>query len=149
MSALTERFMANVSPEPNTGCWLWLGSVADDGYGRMRVGGGRRVRAHRLALELFAASAPGDHLVCHRCDQPTCVNPAHLFVGTNADNLADMARKGRSTRGGRNPNARLSPLDVAAIRASTATNEAVARRFGISATHASRIRNNHAWEVTP
>lgn len=82
------------------GCWLWIGSRNHLGYGQLsyKRSGSRepvRVRAHRLSYELFRGPIPDGMFVCHRCDTPACVNPAHLFLGTNMDNVRDMLAKGR------------------------------------------------------
>lgn len=77
-------------PEPMSGCWLWLGAGDENGYGRFR-----RIRAHRYAYLKFIGEIPAGKFVCHKCDNPACVNPAHLWLGENRDNLEDMTKKGR------------------------------------------------------
>ena len=77
------------------GCWLWTASVVSDGYGQMWLGR-TMVRAHRLSYEIHKGPVPKGLFVCHRCDVPRCVNPDHLFVGTNQDNQRDSASKGRT-----------------------------------------------------
>jgi hypothetical protein len=106
-------FWENTIPEPNTGCWLWMGCVNRDGYGGIRVDG-RTLGTHRFAALLTFGPIPDGLVVMHRCDNPPCVNPAHLRLGTDSDNARDKAVKGRAWghSGAEHPRAKLTPGQV-------------------------------------
>ena len=135
-------------------CWLWSGRLQKHGYGSFRAGsrtdGTRREwLAHRMAW-VITHGDPGALLVLHRCDVRRCVNPGHLWTGTNADNMADMKSKGRAdrvrkARGERQGSSKLTDAMVVAIRADARYQRVVAESFGISQTQVSRIRSRRHW----
>jgi len=90
---MEERFWAKVDRTDD--CWLWTACRTTHGYGQFRPERSRGAQAHRVAWELTNGPIPAGMLVLHRCDNPPCVNPAHLFLGTQSDNMRDMYAKGR------------------------------------------------------
>jgi hypothetical protein len=144
--SVLDRFMAKVEFDTVGGCWLWAGKLNSCGYGNLFVDGKLRT-ASRLSWRLFRGEPPATFQVCHRCDVRACVNPEHLFLGTHAENMADRARKGRGAdfRGCKNPNAKLTPDAVRAIREASGRQIDIAKRFGVRQSHVSAIRHGAAY----
>lgn len=131
-----QRFLAKFA-RSGQDCWVWRGTRNAASYGIFTIDGDP-VLAHRFSYELFRDAIPEGLFVCHRCDNPGCVNPAHLFLGTQRDNMADMATKGRQNNG----RIKLSPDSVREIRERCAAGEAqkdVALAFGLSPSAVCRI----------
>ncbi len=121
MRSIAERFEESYIPEPNSGCWLWLGNTNADGYGQMKIKfNGKWVDkgAHRISWMLAHGAFPTRIQTLHECDNPPCVNPAHLFIGTHTDNMQDRSRKGRGNHpsGERNKAHKLTRSQVDEIR---------------------------------
>jgi hypothetical protein len=137
-------------PEPNTGCWLWLGATSRGGYGAAKRNQ-KQWAAHRLMWTLQRGPIPEGLNVLHRCDTPLCVNPDHLFLGTNADNTADMRQKGRgrSAPGEAQGGAKLTADQVRAIRADPRPGVAVARGYGITPSSVTLIKQRKNWRHVP
>lgn len=131
-----------------SGCIEW-GAGKSSGYGRLRISG-RMKFAHREAYELHYGAIPNCFHVLHRCDNPACINPEHLFLGTHADNMADKSQKERQARGEGNGIAKLSEADVLAIRqAGGVTQRALAREYGVNQAQIWRIQNRKQWKHLP
>lgn len=153
---LSARVLARSIPEPNSGCWLFEGYTTRFGYGV--VGAGRKSRtalAHRVVYQGECGVIPAGMCVCHRCDNPSCVNPEHLFLGTQADNIKDMGAKNRrvSLPKDSNPSAKATPEQAQAIRSAFLSangrrfygGAALGRQFGLSQTQVSRIARGENW----
>lgn len=139
--------MPNVVRGAADACWPWSGKTDQNGYGVFYLGGGD-YRAPRFAYEVAFDTALGDRFVCHRCDNPRCVNPAHLFLGTSQENTADRQAKGRHARGERQGKAKLTDASVREIRRALsegATQTAVARRFGVTQATIGYVKQRKIW----
>lgn len=147
---LAEKLAHYSAPPDANGCVLWTGGSNARGYGRLRWQGLRRF-AHRLAMECASGPIPEGMDVCHKCDVPACINPAHLFLGTNAANMADMWAKGRARppRGESVGGAKLVAADVLTIRAARGTQDAIAAQFGVSRALISYIKRRKSWAHIP
>lgn len=137
-------------PEPNSGCWIWLGRVeirrGQYRYGRVKINR-KHYMAHRVFWEQKNGQIPDGMFVLHRCDNMPCVNPDHLFLGTQADNQADMVSKGRSHKrpGEKHPGAILTAKKVLAIRADSRTNKEIAKKYGVSKSAITLIKKRKRW----
>ena len=150
---LKERLRRKTNVRGPDDCWEWTGAKGPFGHGQIysggtRASGARLLQAHRVAWELDRGrQVPEGLVICHHCDNPACVNPAHLFLGTKADNTADMLKKKRHRRGEDLPQAKLTWVEVQQIRRSSGTQAEVAERFAISQSHVSNIRAGRVWRM--
>lgn len=134
-------------------CWPWAGNRFDKGYGCFLLNG-QKVRAHRVAWVTTNGQIPQDGsyhglCVCHRCDVPACCNPAHLFLGTNADNVADREKKNRNSPGETNLSAKLTNIKVLEIRSLYATGvplKRLARRHGVAPKTIRQVIKYETWK---
>jgi hypothetical protein len=143
------------TPEPNSGCWLWDGCPDEYGYGRVRERG-KLYRAHRKSWEVNVGLIPDGKCVLHRCDVTLCVNPAHLFLGSHIENMADMSAKKRARprglplgspgmRGETHKCHKLTEKDVLEIRKLTGSMTRIARVYGVSLSTISNIKLRKKW----
>jgi hypothetical protein len=157
------RFAAKTKPQAN-GCLLWIGTVTPDGYGTFSIGK-TTWRAHRLAWFWFSGQHPREMCVCHRCDNPICVQPTHLFLGTTQDNIADKLAKGRQragegkrhgskthpesvVHGVAHPIAKLNPALVRSARAQAAAGASIngiAARMGVCRATIAKMLRGETW----
>lgn len=143
---IEQRFLSKIKRDEATGCWNWTARRDPKGYGEIGGGPGRnKLRAYRVAYELYVGTIPPGLFVCHACDNPSCVNPAHLWLGTNADNIRDAAKKGRMPRGGQR-----SMLTEAQVREIRDRHDIPARefaaRFGVSYHAVRSARERRTWK---
>lgn len=146
---LEQRFWERVEKRGPDDCWPWTGTYDGKRYGVIKVQRPKkRMRhAHRVSYELAHGPIGPGLFVCHRCDNPPCVNPSHLFVGTSAENTRDRDQKGRThhPEGERHPMVKLTEAIVREIRASTALQCHLAVRYGVSKNTICSIRNHKTW----
>lgn len=146
---LQKRFEDKYLPVTESGCWLWLANVDEDGYGKIKVHS-QQARAHRVSYELHVGLIPPGLFVLHSCDTPACVNPSHLFLGTNTDNMRDRENKKRGNHavGETHGSARLMPDAVLTIRARLAlgeTQQAIADDYGLARQTVGNIKTRKIW----
>lgn len=156
--SLSERFWEKVSKTES--CWLWTGATARGGYG-LTSADKKRIRAHRASFEMAYGKIPEGLLVCHKCDNPPCVRPDHLFLGTQQDNVADRHEKGRTSRacekqkqsvpkGEKCHLSKLTEKDVLDIRVRCQPGQRnmaqVAREYGLSSVNVQCIVHRKTWK---
>ena len=148
---MDERFWEKVDKRGEDECWKWLGSKDKKGYGYFwdQI---RNSKAHRYSWTIHYGRIQRDKIICHHCDNPSCVNPNHLFLGTHQDNANDREAKGRRKNvvGENSPNSKLTDDDVRAIRkqysSKNCTLDDLSKEFGVCFQQISRIINRKRWK---
>lgn len=152
IEARTKRFMKHIEKRPN-GCWMWIGATESDGRYGVVAHNKKIKRSHRVSWELHRGKIPKGLYVCHKCDVTLCVNPKHLFVGTQLDNMRDCSRKGRTRKtpqlGEAHGRHKLSQSDVDYIKHIVANTNLFRREigtiFGVCSGTIGHIANGKTW----
>jgi hypothetical protein len=147
---LHERIRENVEIDGKTGCWNWSGTTDKCGYGKLFIGQ-KNNYAHRVSYQELVGKIPDGAWICHKCDNPSCVNPDHLFLGSAKINALDMVAKGRNRPpfGESHVKAKLTDCDVLQIRRAVTygiSSQEIAGAYGISFKTVSKIRNRGSWK---
>lgn len=148
--SLEERFWEKVQKGSIEECWNWTGSYRSDGYGQLNLGKTKEGTgaSHRLSWKFHFGEIPNKLHVLHSCDNKLCVNPNHLFLGTNADNMADKKKKGLQMKGEEIPTSKLTALQVIQIRELRSKGHSqtkIAKLFGVTQSNVSNIINGKRW----
>ena len=144
MKTLEERFWSKVDRKDPAECWEWQAGKFSQGYGQFSVGAKNKL-AHRVSYELAHGPIPEGLVVRHKCDNPCCVNPDHLELGTHENNMDDRASRGRGAKGEAQGGAKLTEDVVRAIRLDGRLQVEIAASYGISQITVSRIKRRSSW----
>ena len=143
-----QRFWRKVDVPSADECWEWTGAKRSDGYGIINIDG-KLVSAHRWSYKKYRGEIPDGMFVCHKCDVRLCVRPDHLFLGTHADNVADMMQKGRQNKGEVHGMSKLSNSDVTAIKKRLAAGRELQKDigadYGVTQARISEINTGKGW----
>ena len=142
--SLMDRFFSRFVQLAN-GCWQWRSHTDKDGYGLL-PGNGRATRAHRLSYEIHNGKILDGLIICHRCDNPGCVNPDHLFVGTQKDNAQDALKKRRHYVGEKNGRSKLTKEIVKEILHSSLSSQQLADKFGVTKRTINNAKRGKSWK---
>ena len=141
---LRDRFLQKIAHQSFEDCWEWQGRKDKDGYGVIS-NNHKQLKAHRVSYD-FYRGAPDGYCVCHSCDNPGCVNPWHLFLGSQADNVADAVAKRRHVYGEKMTLAKLTDEDVRHIKSTSERDCDLARKLKVDPSVVNKIRRGHRWK---
>ena len=146
MRSVKDRFESKIAYESMSGCWLWTASLDRKNYGYFKTN--KTEKAHRVSYKLYNGPIPEGLSVCHKCDVPSCVNPDHLWLGTNKDNERDKIAKGRANyaRGESHIRAKLTEDAVIDIRKKEMSQRKYARKYGVSRTSVGLAQIRKTWK---
>jgi hypothetical protein len=146
-NGLKERFERRIL-KSESGCWLWTGAHGSSGYGHIGLNG-KVLDTHRVSFELYRHRIPDGLFVLHHCDVKSCVNPEHLFLGTQTENLLDMTRKGRRSwaSGENSGSAKLTAEKARKIREDTRSHRTIAKEYEIGKSTVGAIKTGKAWRA--
>ena len=143
--SLSEKIEKHTIRIPESGCWVWMSTIHENGYGRV-CAGKKPFYAHRVSYEQKYGPIPSGMMALHHCDVRCCVNPDHIFVGTQQNNMTDKVRKNRQAKGISHGNAKLTEDQVREIKSSSETSIKLAAKFDYSASMIRAIKNGNLWK---
>lgn len=146
---IIDRLLSKCEAVTESGCWIWTGAVTKTScgdYGVLNINGRNRY-AHRLSLQNIGGVDIENKVVRHKCDNPSCINPAHLVAGTQADNIQDRNDRGRTAKGERASKSKLTYMEVEEIRKSEDSHRALGRRYGVSHSTIGGIKRGEYWRA--
>ena len=145
---MAQRFAEHITYEPNSGCWLWTAALSSYGYAATLIAQ-RQLLVHRVMFEQVYGAVPAGHILCHRCNVRSCVNPDHVYIGTALTNAQDAVRARRHTHGEMSGRAKLTDSAVSKMRtlhASGVRISVIAERFGVSRPTAAKACKGSSWK---
>jgi len=143
---IDQKISEKVVKIPESGCWLWIGSITNHGYGTMTLGRNKNISAHRASYELRHGPIPDGMLALHHCDIKCCVNPDHIFLGNQQDNMTDKVCKNRQAKGSKHGQAKLTEQQAREAKFGTAQPTELAQKFNCSAAMIRQILGGLYWK---
>ena len=141
------RILKHSDPIADNGCWVWKGATSNAGYGLCRSEKKRTASAHRVSFQAFVGEIPEGKVIAHVCDNKLCVNPAHLFLATHAENSADMVNKKRSARGAKSGGSKLTEEQVKFIRESKLSHRKLGAMLNVSHANIGYVKRSVTWNI--
>jgi len=143
---LSEKIERNIIRIPESGCWIWMSSLNPGGYGKTGIGRGSCLSAHRVSYEQKFGPIPKDKFALHTCDIKCCVNPDHIFIGNQKENMADKVHKNRQAKGEKHGRHKLTEKQAMEIKFSTNPPIDLAKKFNCSITTIRQIKSGLYWK---